>query len=153
VNDCHEFIFHFTPGGDTQLDRLELGVPYQDRSNILRWQSASGGKRCRGNTWFLPYDTIQDRDRDRPHPATFPPRLPEYCLRLHGLSRTRLAADPFLGLGSTAVACAAMDVNFVGIELDEGYLAEAVTRTRAVLERGASRTKRRMAGGGGVSRP
>ena len=40
-----------------------------------------------GNTWFMPYDTIQSRDKDRPHPATFPPRLPEYCLRLHGLER------------------------------------------------------------------
>src|SRR5258705_4228492 len=24
LNDCHEFIFHFTPGGDTTLDRLPL---------------------------------------------------------------------------------------------------------------------------------
>src|SRR2546428_11808922 len=37
VNDCHEFIFHFTPGGNTSLDRLALGVPYQDQSNIARW--------------------------------------------------------------------------------------------------------------------
>jgi site-specific DNA-methyltransferase (adenine-specific) len=59
--------------------------------------------------------------------------LPEYCLRLHGLGRVRLAADPFLGLGSTAVACAELGISFVGIEMDELYLAEAVERTRAVL--------------------
>jgi site-specific DNA-methyltransferase (adenine-specific) len=136
VNDCHEFIFHFTPEGEVPLDRLAIGVPYQDESNVARWQAAGGGIRCRGNTWFLPYDTIQSRDRDRPHPATFPPRLPEYCLRLHGLRSGLAAADPFLGLGSTAVACAALGVNFVGIEMDEGYLLEAIGRTRAALQSG-----------------
>jgi site-specific DNA-methyltransferase (adenine-specific) len=140
VNDCHEYVFHFTPEGGTPLDRLAVGVPYQDQSNVGRWQAARGGIRCRGNTWFLPYDTIQDREKDRPHPATFPPRLPEYCVRLHGLRRTRLVADPFLGLGSAAVAAAGLDVDFVGIEMDEAYLNEAIERTRAVLARKATPT-------------
>jgi site-specific DNA-methyltransferase (adenine-specific) len=134
VNDCHEFIFHFTPTGRTPLDRLAVGVPYQDESNITRWRAAGGGLRCRGNTWFLPYETINNRAQDRPHPATFPVRLPEYCLRLHGVSRVHTAADPFLGLGSTAVACARLGVSFIGIEMDEGYLNEAIARTRTALE-------------------
>ena len=130
LNDCHEFVFHFTPDGSTTLDRLALGVPYQDESNIARWQGAAGGVRCRGNTWFIPYETIQRRDRDRPHPATFPSRLPEQCLRLHGLSRIETAMDPFTGLGSTAVACARLGVNFIGSDIDAGYLDVAVERTR-----------------------
>ena len=135
LNDCHEFVFHFSPTGRTPLDRRAVGVKYQDPSNVTRWQQASSGLRCRGNTWFLPYDTIQSRDKDRPHPATFPWRLPAYCLKLHGLSRVGLAVDPFLGLGSSAVACAQLGVNFVGIELDEHYLAEAVSRAKASLEK------------------
>jgi site-specific DNA-methyltransferase (adenine-specific) len=133
LNDCHEFIFHFTPHGSTTLDRLALGVPYQDQSNIGRWRAAADGVRCRGNTWFIPYETIQRRDRDRPHPATFPTRLPEQCLRLHGRSRIRTAMDPFNGLGSTAVACARLGLDFIGADIDETYLAEAVTRTRAAV--------------------
>jgi site-specific DNA-methyltransferase (adenine-specific) len=132
LNDCHEFIFHFTPLGTTPLDRLALGVPYQDQSNITRWASASEGLRCRGNTWFIPYETIQRRDRDRPHPATFPSRLPEQCLRLHGLKRNELVMDPFTGLGSTAVACMRLGVNFVGAEIDEAYLTEAIARIKTV---------------------
>ncbi len=133
LNDCHEFIFHFTPHGATPLDRRAIGVPYQDRSNITRWKHAAGGRHCRGNAWFLPYETINSRERDRPHPATFPARLPEYCLRLHGLDRLALVVDPFLGLGSTAVACARLGIGFIGIEIDKGYLDEAVTRAREAL--------------------
>lgn len=148
LNDCHEFVFHFTLAGETELDRLALGVPYQDRSNIGRWRAAADGVRCRGNTWFIPYETIQRRDRDRPHPATFPARLPEQCLKLHGLSRITMAMDPFTGLGSTAVACARLGVNFEGCDVDETYLAEAVERTRAAVKeqllpgRGTARMKK-----------
>jgi site-specific DNA-methyltransferase (adenine-specific) len=130
LNDCHEFIFHLTPQGSTGLDRLALGVPYQDQSNIARWRGASGGVRCRGNTWFIPYETIQHRDRDRPHPATFPTRLPEQCLRLHGLDRIQVVMDPFTGLGSTAVACARLGVGFIGSDLDEVYLDAAIDRVQ-----------------------
>ena len=84
--------------------RRAIGVAYQDESNIARWRTGGSNRRCRGNTWFIPYETIQNRDKDRPHPATFPPRLADYCLRLHGRSRVRLALDPFLGLGSARPA-------------------------------------------------
>ena len=130
VNDCHEFIFHFSPGGRTRLDRRAVGVPYQDQSNVKRWAGAEGGLRCRGNTWFIPYETIQSRDRDRPHPASFPPKVPEQCIRLHGVDRAGTVLDPFLGLGSTAIAAAKLGLDFVGIEMDEQYLDEAVKRVK-----------------------
>ena len=135
VNDCHEFIFHFTPDGRTPLDRTAIGVEYQDQSNVTRWRAAAANLRCRGNTWFIPYETIQSRDKDRPHPATFPPRLPEYCFKLHGLTRIELAMDPFLGLGSSAVAAARLGIDFVGVDLDLDYLKEAIARTRSAIAR------------------
>ncbi len=136
LNDCHEFIFHLTETGAVPLDRLAIGVPYKDKSNVDRWKGAGAGLHCRGNTWHLPYPTIMRRVRDRPHPATFPPSLPERCLRLHGLNRIGLVVDPFSGLGSTAVACVRLGLDFVGFELDEVYLAEAgrrVAEARQVL--------------------
>ena len=132
VNDCHEFVFHLTPTGHTPLDRRAIGVPYQDASNVSRWRGAASGLRCRGNTWFIPYSTIQSRDRDRPHPATFPPKLAERCLQLHGARPGALVLDPFLGLGSTAVACAELGLDFIGVEIDGAYLEEAATRARSV---------------------
>ena len=135
LHDCHEFVFHFTPNGETPLRRQAIGVRYQDKSNVARWRAAADDLRCRGNTWFIPYETIQSREKDRPHPATFPPRLPDMCLRLHGVDRIKTVADPFLGLGSTAVACAQLGLNFIGIEMDERYLQEAIARVRACSER------------------
>jgi site-specific DNA-methyltransferase (adenine-specific) len=143
VHDSHEFVFHFTASGDTPIDRQAIGVRYQDQSNVGRWRTAGSGVRCRGNTWFIPYETIQSREKDRPHPATFPPKLPEMCLRLHGLGRVQVVADPFLGLGSTAVACAELGLSFVGIEMDEDYLNQAAARARAALPPPETRARAR----------
>jgi site-specific DNA-methyltransferase (adenine-specific) len=134
LHGAHEYVFHFTRRGDVPLDRLAVGVPYQDKSNVVRWRRPAGDRRCRGNTWFLPYSTIRVRARDRPHPATFPPELPEWCLRLHGLERTRLAVDPFVGIGASAVAATRLGVGFVGFDVDAEYLRVAAERVRS--ERG-----------------
>jgi len=61
------------------------------------------------------------------------------CLRLHGRERISLVADPFTGLGSTAVACVDLGVSFIGIEMDEGYLQVAVERTREAIDRRLSK--------------
>ncbi len=126
----HEYIFHFTKKGDVELNKLAIGVPYQDKSNIKRWKSTKTDLRDRGNVWFIPYETIRSRDKQRPHPATFPPKLPEMCIKLHGLDRTKLVLDPFMGLGSTAVAAVRLDVNYVGFEIDEYYIKIAEDRIK-----------------------
>jgi site-specific DNA-methyltransferase (adenine-specific) len=133
LNDCHEYIFHFTTTGRVEIDRLALGVPYQDKSNIARWSHTRGSDlRCRGNTWFIPYETIQSRAKERPHPATFPIQLAEWCIKLHGVSRVCTMLDPFLGIGNSAVAAQRCGVRrFIGFEIDEGYLAEAKRRLAA----------------------
>jgi site-specific DNA-methyltransferase (adenine-specific) len=134
VNDCHEYIFHFTKSGRVEIDRLALGVPYQDKSNIARWSHTLGSDlRCRGNTWFIPYETIQSREKERPHPATFPVQLAEWCIKLHGISRIETMLDPFLGIGNCAVAAQRYAVKrFIGFEIDNAYLAEAKRRLEAL---------------------
>ena len=129
LNDCHEYIFHFTKAGDVQLDKLAIGIPYQDKTNIGRWKSAVADKRDRGNTWFIPYETIKSKS-DRPHPATFPEKLPEMCIKLHG--GAKLVMDPFVGIGSTAAAAIHLGSSFVGFEIDKDYLETAISR----LQRG-----------------
>jgi len=97
-------------------------VPYRDKGNIGRWKVAQQDLRCRGNTWFIPYRTIRDRTSQRPHPSTFPVKLPEMCIKLHGAERVRRVLDPFVGLGSTAIAAQRLGLPCVGFDLDQYYL-------------------------------
>ncbi len=137
LNDCHEFIFHLTKRGDVFLDRLAIGVPYQDKSNVGRWKRVERDLRCRGNTWFVPYETIRSRTT-RPHPASFPVKLPMMCIKLHGVDKTSLVIDPFLGIGPSAVAAARLGLDFIGFEIDSTYFNQAcavVEAEAAVLSR------------------
>jgi site-specific DNA-methyltransferase (adenine-specific) len=136
VNNCQEYIFHFTKTGDVPLEKLAIGVPYQDKSNIGRWKftrrggAAAQDCRDRGNTWYIPYETVTGA---KPHPAAFPDRLPEMCILLHGIREhpPLVVLDPFMGTGSTAVAAVRLGCRYVGFEMDEGYAALAMERIRA----------------------
>ena len=134
VTDCHEYVFHFTKSGSVPVDRLAVGVPYADKSNIARWGHTGGrDQRCRGNNWFVPYETILSRDKERPHPATFPVSLAAMCLRLHGVGAESVVLDPFVGIGHAALAAAECGAGrFIGFDIDEGYLAEAKARLAAL---------------------
>jgi site-specific DNA-methyltransferase (adenine-specific) len=137
LNDCHEYVFHFTKRGNTPIDRLAIGVPYTDKTNIARWGHTEGrDKRCRGNTWFVPYETIRDRETQRPHPATFPVELVKRCILLHGQPEEAVMLDPFLGIGTAAVAAQQCQVpRFIGFDVDESYLKVAAQRTGAKIRK------------------
>lgn len=134
LNDCHEYIFHLTKSGRVPLDRLAIGVEYQDKSNVTRWKGAGSDRRCRGNTWFVPHKTIRSRQKQRPHPASFPVKIPRMCIQLHGVERTRTVLDPFLGIGASAIAAMELGVGFRGFEIDAEYFAES----RRVIEESAT---------------
>jgi site-specific DNA-methyltransferase (adenine-specific) len=126
LSDAHEYVFHLTKSGSVDVDRLAIGIPYKHKSNITRWRSAGKDVRCRGNAWFIPYKTIVSRDKERPHPASFPPRLAEMCIKLHGRAKASLVMDPFMGIGNTALACVALGIPCVGYEIDQDYFKTAV---------------------------
>jgi len=128
LSDLHEYIFHFTKKGDLVIDKLAIGVLYQDKSNIGRWKSAKTDKRDRGNIWFIPYNTIQEK---RPHPAIFPEKLPQLCIKLHGIKKNTIIYDPFIGIGTTALACINLNVNFLGTEIDKKYIRIANEKIKA----------------------
>jgi site-specific DNA-methyltransferase (adenine-specific) len=125
LSQCHEYIFQFTHKGDVPLQKRDIGVKYQDKSNIGRWKAASQDMRDRGNTWFIPYPTIQN---SRSHPTTFPIKLPEMCIRLHGYTANTIVLDPFAGTGSSALACTSWGVRFLGFEIDPIYRDFALFR-------------------------
>jgi site-specific DNA-methyltransferase (adenine-specific) len=121
LNNCHENIFHFTKEGKTEIDKLAIGVPYGDKSNIERWGTKED-KRDRGDVWYIPYETVWD---GKLHPATFPKKLPSMCIKLHGIRKDLVVYDPFMGIGTTALACLELGVNYIGTEIDPNYIGIA----------------------------
>ena len=53
LNNLWESIFLFSKDGRVELDRLAIGVPYTDKTNIKRWKSGQA-VHCRGDVWYVP---------------------------------------------------------------------------------------------------
>lgn len=66
------------------------------------------------------------------HPTQKPLALIEWCLT--HIPKAEVTLDPFLGSGTTLVACAKMGRAGIGIELDEEYFNIAVERVRKAYE-------------------
>ena len=129
LTPTYEDVFHFTKRGDVKLDRLAVGVPYTDKTNVARWRRGAD-LRCRGNSWFVPYETVTSGDQKGRHPAAFPVELPEWCIKLHGVMPGMAVLDPFVGIGSTLVAARRLGVDGIGIEIDPEYAEFAKERVR-----------------------
>jgi site-specific DNA-methyltransferase (adenine-specific) len=131
LNHTHEHVFHFTKEGQNPVDRLAVGVPFKDKSNIARWGHAED-RRCAGDVWFIPYQTIRSKAQRDHHPSPFPVELPGRCIKLHGKERATVL-DPFLGVGATLLAAQRLGCRGLGIEIDAGYAEAAAWRLRERL--------------------
>jgi len=134
VNRNHEHVFHLTHQGDVRLARIAAGVPFTDKSNIARRGHAQD-RRCRGDTWFIPYETVQAKRQKFDHPGTFPVALPQACLALHGAGPGSVVLDPFMGTGTTLLAAELIGAHGIGIDCDLGYVRTACERLSAVIAR------------------
>jgi modification methylase len=78
------------------------------------------------------------------HPAPFPVELPQRLIELYTW-RGDVVLDPFMGVGSAAVAAVRTGRHYLGYDTDEGYVE--VARRRAADE------LRRVLAGGGPAEP
>ena len=59
-----------------------------------------------------------------------------WCLEILGLKPGQTVLDPYMGSGTTGIACAQLGLNFVGIEIHPPYFAVARRRIRAAQQKG-----------------
>ena len=126
LNQNHESIFHLTLDGKRPIDRLAVGVPFKDKGNIARRNHAQD-KRCAGNLWLIPYQTVQSKADKFHHPSSYPIELPERCLKMHG-GHDLVVLDPFAGIGTTLLAAHRLGHRGIGIEIDQQYADTACLR-------------------------
>ena len=74
---------------------------------------------------------LKDSERGvaRVHPTQKPIAVMEWCLGF--LPNAKTILDPFMGSGTTLVACAKMGRHGIGIEIDPGYFDTACRRVEA----------------------
>lgn len=70
----------------------------------------------------------KDRGEGNNHPTVKPTALMEYLCRLTSTPTGGVVLDPFMGSGTTGLACKATGREFIGIELNEDYYHIAKTR-------------------------
>ena len=72
------------------------------------------------------------------HPAPFPVELPKRCIKLFSFIGD-IVLDPFLGSGSTLIACALLNRNGIGVDIDKNYCELA--KNRLINEAGINQAK------------
>lgn len=117
-NVVNEYILVFQKPTNGLIDKIlkkykSLGDVY-DRSLIL-------GDYERTNIWFVNPQTKSK------HPAPFPLEIPEKLIRYYSFENDNVI-DPFIGSGTTAVACKNTNRNYIGFELNEDYFNMANKR-------------------------
>ena len=128
VNNVTEFIFMFYKGKMPKIDRLSIGVPYEDKSNMKRYSSGKD-LRCGGNVWKIGYETIT-RTEQKLHNDRFPLQLPMNCIKLSGIKDDAIVLDPFSGSGTTCLAAKTLNKNYIGIEMNEEHYNTSLIRLK-----------------------
>ena len=71
-----------------------------------------------------------ERGNGNNHPTVKPLALMEYLCKLTSTPTGGVVLDPFMGSGTTGVACVQTGRNFIGIEIDPGYFEIAEKRIK-----------------------
>jgi site-specific DNA-methyltransferase (adenine-specific) len=90
----HELLFVLTKSNKTKLNNIECLTDVWEMKKVPRKESG--------------------------HPATFHIDLPSRCI-LSATKEGDLIFDPFVGTGTTAIACINANRSYIGFELDTGY--------------------------------
>ncbi|MFA4971852.1 MAG: site-specific DNA-methyltransferase [bacterium] len=104
MRPAHEFILLGSKGqwyhrGGTGR-RGDIALPFPDDTK---------------DVWFA------SPESSRLHPAVFPVEIPRRLIRLFTHAEDSVVLDPFMGSGTTGLACQELGRDFIGIEQDEGY--------------------------------
>lgn len=104
-----------------------------DRSNAIsrKFQNGNFDRGTLSNHWSIKRDG--GRRRAKYHGAVFPIELAEKVICNFSKEGDTIL-DPFMGTGTTGVACKNLNRNFIGIEIDPDYFKIATERINKIKE-------------------
>ena len=108
------------------------GICSNDQADCeLAWVKGKGNARVIRHLWN---GMLKDSERGVPrvHPTQKPVQVMTWAIEQIGFPESIL--DPFMGSGTTGVACANLGRKFIGIEIDERYFNIACNRIEAAYK-------------------
>lgn len=118
LRDVHEYIMVFSK------DTFKRPKPKGRKSTITREEFLEWTK----SVWSFPAESANRVG----HPAPFPVELPIRFIKLYTFEE-EIVLDPFIGSGTTAVACIKTNRHFVGYEVEKKYIDIANRRIQNEL--------------------
>lgn len=109
-------------------DFTKVKMPYknpEDKRVKKLIESGSGGRSM--YDWFDDIQLVKNVSKDKNHPCPMPIRLMERLILLT-TEEGNVVFDPFMGSGTTGLACKKLNRGFVGTEIDKKYFDIAVER-------------------------
>jgi site-specific DNA-methyltransferase (adenine-specific) len=146
INHITEFIFHFVKNSkQTKWFMDDVRVPYADatfnraKSPIKRYGESDTGLRTDEPATIhkmnplgkIPSNVMEFHTsqvtRGNKHPAPFNKEIPLWFIKAL-TEEDDLVVDPFMGSGTTALACIEMSRNYIGFEINNEYINYAKER-------------------------
>ena len=121
-NIVNEYIFVFQKPMKGLIDKI-----IRQYKKIDNGQSKILGEYERSNLWSMNPETKSK------HSAPFPVELPEKLINYYSY-KNDVILEPFMGSGTTGIACIKNNRNFIGIELDDNYFDMSKNRVNAYIE-------------------
>jgi DNA modification methylase len=94
-------------------------------------ENGSEGTRC--YDWFSDIQMVKNVSKEKHHPCPVPIKLMERIILLTTKEGDTIL-DPFMGSGTTAIACINTNRNYIGFELDKQYCDIANERIQKAMQ-------------------
>jgi len=130
VKDCNQFKITINEKMVSRLGAKNVVLGMQLKISVEeKGKKVNDGRKTSIDNPYQRGDTI----RTNTHPTVKPLALMKYlCTLLKMPDQDQIILDPFLGSGTTGMACKELGIDFIGIEKEREYCEIAVKRIAAV---------------------
>ena len=124
-SSVHDNIGFFVKDNDYYFDLDSIRIPYDEETKKARTRSIFVGKKWLEmgynpkDLWSTSRIHAQDPEREN-HPTQKPLEIIERMVKA-SCPKNGIVFDPFMGTGTTAIACLANDRQYVGFEINKDY--------------------------------